>query len=191
MAAQPHDHAATASIAPPTIYSIDPAHTMVEFAVKHLFTWAKGRFANANGEISYDAADPTRSSVTASVDAASVDTRANQRDTHLRSADFFDIENHPTINFRSREVRPTGEEGVYHVKGDLTIRGVTREVTFEATFLGIGPDPWGGQRLGLSAQATINRKEYNLLWNAPVEAGGFLLGDQVKITLDVQAVRQG
>lgn len=171
-------------------YRIDPAHSVVEFAVKHMmFSTVKGRFSRVNGEIQLDENDLTKSSVAATVDVASVDTGDPNRDTHLRSPDFFDVENHPTLSFRSRSVEPLGQTGTYRVVGDLTIRGVTREVAFEASYLGKGTDPWGGTRIGITATATINRKDFGLNWNAALEAGGVLVSDQVRMNLDIQAVK--
>ena len=172
-------------------YQIDPSHTVAEFAVRHLMiSTVKGRFGAVSGEIVFDEADPTRSSVVATADVASIDTREPQRDAHLRSPDFFDVERFPTITFRSRRVEPTGRDGVYRVIGDLTIRDVTREVAFETTYLGKGPDPWGNTRIGLTAETTINRKDFGLHWNVALETGGVLVGEQVKITLDVQAIKK-
>ena len=171
-------------------YRVDPAHTTVEFAARHMmFATVKGRFGAVQGEIVYDEAAPTRSSVVASAEVASVDTRESNRDAHLRSADFFDAERFPKITFQSRRVEPLGE-GQYRVVGDLTIRGVTHEVAFEGAYLGKGIDPWGGTRVGFSATATLNRKDFGLNWNVALEAGGWLVGDQVKLSLEVEAVRE-
>jgi len=173
------------------IFQIDPSHTVVEFAVKHMmFSTVKGHFAKVSGEIVYDAVDPTQSSVSASIDAASVETRDTRRDAHLRSPDFFDVEKYPTITFTSKRIEPAGEEGSYRIVGDLTIHGVTNEVTLNASHLGEGKDPWGGIRAGFNATTTINRKDYGLHYNAPLEAGGVMVGDQVKISLDVEAVKK-
>ncbi|MBX6773334.1 MAG: polyisoprenoid-binding protein [Chloroflexi bacterium] len=172
------------------LYTIDPAHTMVEFTVRHMMvTTVKGRFTRVSGEIWFDEADPTRSSVTASVEVASIDTGDPNRDTHLRSADFFEAEKYPTITFTSRRIEKTGPD-TYRVIGDLTMHGVTREVVFDATYFGQAKDPWGGTRIGLSATTTINRRDFNLNWNVALEAGGVLVSDQVRINLDVQAVRK-
>ncbi|HUX88577.1 MAG TPA: YceI family protein [Chloroflexota bacterium] len=172
-------------------YKIDAAHTVVEFAVKHMmFSTVKGSFSKVNGQIEFDPEHPERSSVVAEAEAASVTTRDEGRDGHVRSADFFDVENHPTISFRSTKVQSKGRGEEAKVMGDLTIHGVTKEVAFDAEFLGEGPDPWGGSRVGFNATTTINRKDFGLQWNVPLEKGGFLVGDSVKITLDVEAVKQ-
>ncbi len=173
-------------------YQIDPAHTVVEFAVKHMmFSTVKGKFTSVSGEIVLDEANPTNSAVRASVDAASVSTGDQNRDNHLRSPDFFDVEKHPTITYVSTSIRPAGKADAYQVVGDLTMHGITNEVVFEASHLGTGKDPWGGTRAGITATATINRKDWGLNWNAPLEAGGVLVSDQVKITLDIESVRKG
>jgi len=170
-------------------WTIDPDHTVVEFAVKHMMiSTVKGHFGGVSGAIELDEEDVTQSSVSVEIDAATVDTRAEQRDAHLRSADFFDVENHPKITFRSRRVERTGDD-TFRVVGDLTIRGVTKEVVLETTDLGRGKDPWGGERVAFEATTSINREEFGLTWNAALEAGGVLVGPTVKITLAVQAVK--
>ena len=163
---------------------------MVEFAIKHMmFSTVKGRFGEVSGELFLDAEEPERSSVRAAVNVASIDTNEPQRDAHLRSPDFFDVANFPTISFVSKRVQRTGEARAL-VIGDLTIRGVTREVAFDTTFLGRGNDPWGKMRVGFSASTTINRSDFGLQWNVALEAGGFLVGDTVKINLEVEAVKK-
>ena len=173
-----------------TTWAIDPAHSVVELAVKHMmFSTVKGRFANVAGTIVLDEQNLAASSVTAEIDAASIDTRESQRDAHLRSADFLDVENYPTIVFRSTAVVPRGRDR-FVVAGDLTIHGVTQEVSLEAELVGKGTDPWGGQRVGFAAATEISRKEFGLTWNQGLEAGGVLVSDQVKISLDIQAALQ-
>ncbi len=174
-----------------TTWELDPAHTLVEFAVKHMmFTTVKGRFTGVTGRISYDGSDPTRSSVEAEIEAASIDTRVADRDTHLRSADFLDVAEYPKITFRSERVVKTGENE-YDITGPLTIHGQTRPITLKTELTGQGKDPWGGQRMGFSAQATIRRGDYGLKWNAPLEAGGVLVGEEVKILIETEAVLKG
>jgi len=126
--------------------------------------------------------------VSVTVQAASIDTNEKDRDTHLRSADFFDVEKSPTLTFTSTSVSGSGES--YQVVGDLTIHGVTRQVTLPATFLGHAKDPWGNARVGFESEITVNRKDFGLNWNAALEAGGFLVGDDIKITLSVQGIAQ-
>jgi polyisoprenoid-binding protein YceI len=173
-----------------TTWNIDPAHTTAEFKVKHMMiSNVKGRFAAVAGVIKLNEGDVADSSVEARIEAGSIDTRNADRDAHLKSADFFDVEKFPTLSFISTRVKRAGE-GELAVEGDLTIRGVTRKVVFDVE----GPtapakDPWGNTRMGLSATAKINRKDFGLTWNAALEAGGLLVGDEVTITLDVQVVK--
>jgi polyisoprenoid-binding protein YceI len=171
-------------------WAIDPAHSVVELAVKHMmFSTVKGRFANVAGTIVLDEANLSNSAVTAEIDAASIDTGEPQRDGHLRSADVLDVERFPTITFRTTGVVP-GDGSRFVLVGDLTIHGVTREVSLEAELVGKGVDPWGGQRAGFAATTAINRKEFGLTWNQALEAGGVLVSDQVKISLEIQATLQ-
>ncbi|HEU0013665.1 MAG TPA: YceI family protein [Longimicrobium sp.] len=170
-------------------WQIDPAHTEVGFEVKHLMiSKVRGRFGAVSGTIQLDEASPARSSVDVSIETASIDTRSEQRDAHLRSPDFFDVEAYPAITFRSRSVEQAGR-GAYQVAGDLTIRGVTREVTLLATDEGRGTDPWGGTRAAFSGTVVVDRRDFGLTWNQALETGGVLVGNDIKITLDVQAVK--
>jgi polyisoprenoid-binding protein YceI len=172
-----------------TTWKIDPAHTIVEFSAKHLMiTTVKGRFSDVEGEIVISDADPSKSSVTATIKSASIDTRTTQRDDHLRSADFLDAANYPEITFRSTRI--TGDKSEFKVTGNLTIRGVTREVTLDVTNEGSTKDPWGGDRIAFSATTKIDRRDFGLTWNQAIEAGGVLVGNDVKISIDVQAVKQ-
>ena len=181
---------ATPSAATATTWAIDPAHSVVELAVKHMmFSTVKGRFANVAGTVVLDETNLANSSVTAEIDSASIDTGEPQRDGHLRSADFLDVERFPTIAFRSTGVVPQGRSRFILV-GDLTIHGVTREVSLEAELAGKGTDPWGGQRAGFAASTSINRKDFGLTWNQALETGGVLVSDQVKINLEIQATLQ-
>ncbi|MGH2459464.1 MAG: YceI family protein [Chloroflexota bacterium] len=172
-------------------YQIDPAHSVVEFSVKHMmFSTVKGTFTGVAGEIVFDPENPAASSVRATADVASVTTGDKNRDNHLRSPDFFDAASHPTLTLVSKSVEPTNHQGTYHVVADLTMHGVTKEIALEASHLGTGTDPWGGTRAGFTATTTINRKDWGLNYNAPLEAGGVLVSDQVKISLDVESVKQ-
>jgi polyisoprenoid-binding protein YceI len=184
----------TTPVATTTTWNIEPNHSLVEFSAKHMMiTTVKGRFGKAAGTITIDERNPDRSTVEAEVETASIDTRADQRDQHLRSPDFLDVENYPSITFRSRRVEGTsrnpGDE--FRVTGDLTIRGTTREVTLDAVYEGLGKDPWGGERISFSAKTTIDRRDFGLTWNQALEAGGVLVGNEIKISLEVQAVKQG
>jgi polyisoprenoid-binding protein YceI len=172
-----------------TTWQIDPAHTDVGFEVKHLMiSKVRGRFGTVSGTIQLDEADITRSSVTAEIDVTTIDTREAQRDGHLRSADFFDVENFPKITFRSTRVEREGEDRAT-VVGDLTIRGVTREVKLAVEEEGTAKDPWGGDRIAFSATAKIDRRDFGLTWNQALETGGVLVANEIKLILDVQAVK--
>lgn len=169
---------------------IDPSHTEVEFSVRHMMiATVKGRFAGVEGEIVGDPHDLTNAQVNVTIDVASIDTRENDRDNHLRSADFFDVENYPKMTFKSTQITRTGDN-TYKVTGDLTIRDVTRPVELDVTFNGTGKDPWGGERAGFSATGALNRKDFGLTWNAVLETGGVLVGEEIKINLEVETVRQ-
>jgi polyisoprenoid-binding protein YceI len=183
----------TTTLAPATTtWKIDPAHSAVEFAVKHMmFTTVRGRFKDVKGTITVDEQDPSRSVVDVTIASASLDTGSPDRDAHLRSADFLDVENHPALTFRSRRVEgATAKEGDrFRVVGDLTIRGTTLEVTLDAVFEGTGTDPWGGTRAGVRATTTIDRRDWGLKWNQALETGGILVANEVRIELEIQAVR--
>lgn len=170
-----------------TTYSIDKAHSELTFQVRHLLTKVRGRFSDFSGTIEYDEENPERSQVNVEVQAASIDTNERDRDVHLRSADFFDVEKTPALTFRSTGIQRTSD-GTFAVTGDLTIHGVTRSVSFDAFLLGKAKDPWGNERIAFEAETTINRKDFGLTWNAALETGGFLVGDEVTISVSVQAV---
>jgi polyisoprenoid-binding protein YceI len=171
------------------IYSIDKAHSEVSFQVRHLLTKVRGRFTEFSGTVRIDEQRPENSSVTLAIDASSVDTNTDDRDQHLRSADFFHVENHPTITFTSSQITKNGQD-TYDLTGTLTIRGVSKEITFPVTHLGVAKDPWGNTRAGFEAATTVNRKDFGLQWNAALETGGFLVGDEVQIAVSIQAVAQ-
>lgn len=168
-------------------FIIDKAHSEAVFQVRHLITKVRGRFSNFEGTVEFNEDRPELSSVKVSVDASSIDTSEPDRDKHLRSADFFGVETYPTLTFESTKVRKTAGSK-FDVTGDLTIHGVTKEVTLPVTFIGLAKDPWGKERAGFETEVTINRKDFGLLWNAALETGGFLVGDDVKINLSIQAV---
>jgi polyisoprenoid-binding protein YceI len=170
-------------------YKIDKSHSEAMFQVRHLLTKVRGRFSDFEGTVQFNEANPEQSSVNFTIQATSIDTSEADRDKHLRTADFFDVETFPTITFHSKRITPTGG-GSYDVVGDLTMHGVTKEVTLPVSHLGKAKDPWGNERMGFEAETTINRKDYGLSWNAALETGGFLVGDEVKIQLQIQAVGQ-
>jgi polyisoprenoid-binding protein YceI len=168
------------------IWRLDPAHTAVEFAVRHLMiATVRGRFTQFRGEARLDPADPTGAELRVTIDAASITTGNADRDAHLRSPDFFDVERFPTLTFQSRRVERV-RDGRFRLVGDLTIRDVTREVALEVRPEGQGRDPWGTERLGYRAETQINRPDFGLTWNQALEAGGVLVSDEVRITLDVE-----
>jgi polyisoprenoid-binding protein YceI len=173
-------------------WMVDPVHTLVEFSVKHMMiTTVKGRFAEVEVEVSgvEGTADWT---IEAKIDASSIDTRAEQRDAHLRSTDFFDVAAHPYLTFRSTRLEGGFEKpgDSFRIIGDLTIRGTSREVVLKATYDGAGKDPWGGERRSFEATTKIDRRDFGLTWNQGLEAGGVLVSNEVAIRLDVQLVKQ-
>ena len=173
-----------------TTWTIDPTHTEVGFAVRHLMiSTVRGRFGAVSGTVLVDEANPRNSRLDVTIDTTSIDTRQEQRDAHLRSADFFDAAQYPAMRFVSKRVEGdvTTE---FRVTGDLTIRNVTREVTLDVTAEGQGMDPWGNQRAGFSAKGKINRGDFGLTWNQLLEAGGVAVGDEIKLSIDTELVRQ-
>lgn len=169
-------------------YSIDTSHTLIEFSVKHMMvSTAKGRFTKFEGSVEIDETAPANSKVSVTIDTASVTTGDEKRDGHLRSADFFDAEKYPTITFTSTKVETLGDES-YRVTGDLTLHGVTRPITFDFTREGVTKNMQGKQLQGFSASFAISRKDFGLEWNVALESGGWLVSDQVKISLEVEAV---
>ncbi len=166
-------------------FVIDKAHSEAVFQVRHLVTKVRGRFSDFEGTIEFDDAHPDRSSVNFIIRTASVDTNEPDRDNHLRSEDFFFVEKFPTITFKSAHVEKIKTD-LFRVAGDLTIRGVVRPLTLEVSYLGAIKDPWGNLKAGFEAETTLNRKDFGLMWNAALEAGGFLVGDEVKVALSIQ-----
>jgi len=170
-----------------TTYRIDPAHSSAHFVVRHMMIAnVRGTFTKLSGTVEYDPDNPAETKIDATIEPASISTREEQRDAHLRSADFLDVEKFPTITFQSTRVQPSGD-GEAKVTGNLTIHGVTREVTL--TVEGPTPetkDPWGNVRRGAAATTKIKRSEFGLTWNAALETGGFLVGDELKIEIEVE-----
>jgi polyisoprenoid-binding protein YceI len=172
-------------------YKIDPAHTTVGFGVRHLFTTVNGVFRTFEGRIIFDPEHPEKTKVEGSIDAASIYTNVEKRDEHLRSADFLDVAKYPKITFVSTQVTDVDKErrkGKIH--GDLTIHGVTKPVVLDVEYLGEGKDPWNNTRAGFHAATTINRKDFNVTWNKIVESGGVLVGDELKVSIDVEAIAE-
>jgi polyisoprenoid-binding protein YceI len=175
-----------------TTWAIDPDHSLVELAVRHMMiTTVKGRFRDVQGTIVLDETEPGRSSVEVRMAAASIDTGVAQRDEHLRSPDFLEAEQHPFLEFRSRRVEGAFEHpgDGFRIVGDLSIRGVSREVVLESTFEGRGVDPWGNEKASFSARTSIDRRDFGLTWNQALETGGLLVANEVKIAIDLQANR--
>lgn len=172
-----------------TTWNIDPTHSGVNFSVRHMvISKVRGKFAKYRGELSLDDDDLTKSSIDIAIDAASLDTGVEDRDAHLRSADFFDVEKYPELRYRSTRIDKVDDEN-FRVTGDLTIRDETREVVLDVEFGGRGKDPWGNERAGFSAKGRIDRKDFGLKWNQALEAGGVLVGDRVDIDIEVEAVK--
>jgi polyisoprenoid-binding protein YceI len=165
-------------------WTLDPAHSQIEFAVRHMMvTTVRGQFRKFAVDVEFDEQNPERSSVAAHIDASSIDTGMEARDAHLRSGDFFDADAFPDLEFRSTKI--TADGGSYKIEGDLTIKGVTRPVTLDAEIGGVVPNLQGGRRAAFSAATKISRKAWGLTWNVALESGGFLVGDDIKISLDV------
>jgi polyisoprenoid-binding protein YceI len=179
----------TGEIAAPETFVIDPDHSEVGFSVRHLLSRTRGRFGRFSGEIRLDRARPERSSVRFEVDAASIDTRQPDRDAHLRTADFFDVERHPVVRFASRRISKLDDER-FRVEGDLELRGIVKSMALEVAYLGVARDPWGNERAGFSTQAVLNRKEFGMVWNAALDNGGVILGDEVTLTIDLETIRR-
>jgi polyisoprenoid-binding protein YceI len=174
---------------PKTKWAIDTAHSSVDFSLRYMMIAnVKGAFHNFNATIEADPTDLTTATIEFTIETSSVDTRNKDRDGHLVSADFFDVENYPTMTFRATNIEKT-DDSEYNVTGDLTLHGVTKPETFAVTFEGQGKDPWGNEKAGFSATGTVNRSDYGLTWNAALETGGVLVGDKVKINLQIQAAK--
>ncbi|MDZ5783058.1 YceI family protein [Marinococcus luteus] len=174
-----------------TVWSVDPVHSEIGFSVKHMMiSKAKGTFDKFDATLKVDVEDLTDAEIEVVIDVASINTSDENRDGHLRSADFFDAENYPNMTFVGKEIKKTGESE-YDVTGDLTIKGTTKEVTVDVTFEGQSKDPMSGNIVaGFSGETTINRKEFGLTWNATLETGGVLVGEDVKINIEMELHKQ-
>lgn len=172
-----------------TTWNVDPAHAEIGFAVRHLMiSTVRGRFGQVQGTVVLDETKPENAKIDVTIDVTSIDTRQEMRDNHLRSADFFDVANHPTMHFVGKKV--SGDiKGEFQIAGDLTIRGTTREVTLNASLQGRGIDPWGNDRAGFEASTKISRADFGLTWNQSLETGGVVVGDEVKISIDVELIK--
>ncbi len=171
-------------------YTIDPSHSRFGFVARHaMVTKVRGSFNEFEGTLDVDGDDPTKSSAELVIQVASIDTRNADRDAHLRSSDFFAMDEHPEIRFQSTGVELTDDEDVYRVTGDLTIRGVTKPVTFDLEFTGAAIDPWGQTRIGFEGSTVVNRKDWGVSWNAALEAGGVLVSEKVTIEFEISAIK--
>lgn len=179
---------ATTAIASDT-FVIDPGHSEAGFKVRHLLSRTPGRFRDFEGRIQLDQARPEASVVEFKIKAGSIDTDLDRRDEHLRGPDFFDVTRYPEITFRSESIRRAGKDR-YDVTGTLTMRGVARRITLPVTYLGVARDPWGNDRAGFSTAITLNRKDFGMVWNKALDQGGFMLGDEVWVTLEIEAARE-
>ena len=170
-------------------YTLDPAHTRLGFVARHaMITKVRGQFDEFESRVHIDFTDPAKCSAEVTIEAASIDTRNEQRDGHLRTNDFFDIPNHPKITYRSTAVEKVDDE-TYRVTGDLTIRGVTNPLTIDLEFTGAAKDPFGNQRVGFEGSTVVNRKDWGIEWNAPLETGGVLVSEKITIEVEVSAVQ--
>ncbi len=171
-------------------WQVDGAHSAVSFSVRHMvISKVRGRFTRWNAKLALDGADLASSSVDVEIEAASIETGVADRDAHLRSPDFLDVEKHPTLRYRSRRVELASKDRL-RVVGDLTIHGVTREVVLDVEYGGQGTDPWGNRRAGFTATASLNRRDFGLTWNQALETGGVLVADRVDVEIELQAVRK-
>jgi polyisoprenoid-binding protein YceI len=166
--------------------TVDKAHSEVTFQVRHLLSRVQGHFQDFSGTITFDEQNPVGSFARLTIDPSSISTHEARRDDHLRSADFFDVVKYPALTFQSTKITAAGSQR-YNVEGDLTIHGVTRRIVVPTTYLGNAKDPWGNQKHAFEGEVTINRKDFGLNWNAALETGGFLVGDEVKISFSIQA----
>jgi polyisoprenoid-binding protein YceI len=168
----------------------DKNHSGAEFKIRHMMSNVGGKFTDLEATANIDRAKPAASSVEFTLQAASIDTASSDRDKHLRSADFFDVEKYPTITFKSTKITPTKDKNTYDVTGNLTMRGVTKTVTIPVAVLGFGKDPWGNERVGFELNTTLNRKDYGINWNKALDQGGYLLADDVKIVVNLEMVKK-
>lgn len=175
--------------AAPAPLKIDAEHSTIGFSVRHLYTHVQGMFRTFEGQIAFDESSPSASTVQATIRAASIDTNVAARDKHLRSESFFDTDKFPTITFVSSSVSRTAEKAL-KIAGALTIHGVTKPVILDAQFLGKGKDPWGNVRYGFHATTSVNREDFGMHWNEVLETGGILVGNEIEITLDIEAIQQ-
>ena len=179
---------AASVLAAPQTYVVDRAHSEADFSIRHMMSKVSGKFDDFSGAINVDRANPAASSVEFTIKAASINTGNEGRDKDLRSANFFDVEKHPEIHFKSVSVAPSKTKNLYEVTGDLTMHGVTKRVALPVEFLGFQKDPWGNERAGFAVDTTLNRKDYGINWNKALDNGGVLLGDDVKVSINLETL---
>jgi polyisoprenoid-binding protein YceI len=170
-------------------YTVDPSHSEVSFQIRHMVSQVRGRFNDYTGTVNMDPKNMANSSVEFHIKATSIDTNSADRDKHLRTADFFDVEKYPEITFKSESIAPAGKDK-YNVTGTLTLHGVSKKITLPVTFLGQAKDPWGGTRAGFQTDTKLDRKDYGIVWNKAIDNGGVLLGDDVSIAINLESVRK-
>lgn len=171
------------------VYTVDSDHSEASFQIRHLMSKVRGRFTDFSGTIEADSKNPEASSVQFKIKPASINTDNQDRDKHLRTADFFEVEKYPEIVFKSSRIASKGQDR-YDVTGALTMHGVTKEVTLPVSFLGFAKDPWGSERAGFEASVTLNRKDFGIVWNKALDTGGFILGDEVYVAINLEAKKQ-
>ena len=181
---------ATAAVAAPEAYVVDKSHSQATFQIRHMMSRVSGSFAEVDGTFNLDKEKPSESNVAFTINAASINTGSADRDKHLRTADFFDTEKFPEITFKSVSIEPAGAKDTYKVVGDLTMHGVTKRVTLPVTYLGSMKDPRGNEKLGFTVETTLSRKDYNINWNRALDAGGFILGEDVKVVVDLELAKK-
>ena len=170
-------------------FNFDKAHTLIGFRVRHVLTKVEGRFKGFDGTIWLDRQSPAASKVELTIQATTIDTGVENRDNDLRSANYFDVAKYPTITFKSSKVTPAGKDK-FTVEGSLTMHGVAKQVSLPVEFLGFGKDPWGNDKAGFAVETVLNRKDYGLNWNKALDQGGFLLGDDVKVVISLEAAKK-
>jgi polyisoprenoid-binding protein YceI len=171
-------------------FTIDRSHSNATFKIRHMMSNTTGSFGDFKGAVVVDRENPAKSSVEFTVVAASINTGTEDRDKHLRSADFFDVAQHPEIAFKSSKIEPTKTKDLYNVTGSFTMHGVTKQIVLPVQFLGFAKDPWGNERAGFEIETVLDRKDYGLTWNKGLDAGGMLLSDEVKISINLEAVKK-
>lgn len=180
----------TSAFAEAETFVVDKNHSVAGFRIRHMMSAVTGKFEDFSGTATLDRANPANSSVEFTIKTASINTNVADRDKHLRSAEFFEVEKYPTITFKSSKITPTGTKDLYNVTGNFSMHGVTKQITIPVQFIGFGKDPWGKERAGFELETTLNRKDYGILWNKALDQGGFLLGEDVKVQINVEAVKQ-